>query len=203
MPMDLSRRTVRRCSVFPPRSPRQSEKPSGAEKEADDGDKVDHDHISHEIRREKSVAAISNRRHGCPCRERRPSCAAVRGKDTRPEMILRQKPHARGFRYRLHDRRLPARPVFHRAVGFVHGCFLHRHPTDRYARLRWRPGQISGRSSFTPTGCAIRGTAARFLTPAGELRPSGNANMVARSGSPRSMAVRSRPGWGDGHQPCL
>ena len=36
--------------------------------------------------------------------------AGIRGKDTRPEMILRRGLHARGFRYRLHDRRLPGSP---------------------------------------------------------------------------------------------
>lgn len=57
--------------------------------------------------------------------------AGIRGKDTRPEMILRRGLHARGFRFRLHDRRLPGTPdlVFpgRRAVIFVHGCFWHGH----------------------------------------------------------------------------
>ncbi len=57
--------------------------------------------------------------------------AGIRGKDTRPEMTLRRGLHARGFRYRLHDRRLPGSPdlVFpgRRAVIFVHGCFWHGH----------------------------------------------------------------------------
>ncbi len=63
--------------------------------------------------------------------------AGIRNKDTRPELSLRKALHARGFRYRLHDRRLAGRPdlVFpkHRAVCFVHGCFWHRHPGCRYA----------------------------------------------------------------------
>ena len=57
--------------------------------------------------------------------------AGIRGKDTRPEMIIRRGLHARGFRYRLHDRRLPGSPdlVFpgRRAVIFIHGCFWHGH----------------------------------------------------------------------------
>lgn len=57
--------------------------------------------------------------------------AGLWGKDTRPEMILRRGLHARGFRYRLHDRRLPGSPdlVFpgRRAVIFIHGCFWHGH----------------------------------------------------------------------------
>lgn len=57
--------------------------------------------------------------------------AGIRGKDTKPEMILRRGLHARGFRYRLHDKRLPGAPdlVFpaRHAVIFVNGCFWHGH----------------------------------------------------------------------------
>lgn len=57
--------------------------------------------------------------------------AAIRGTDTKPELIIRRKLFARGFRYRLHDRKLPGRPDLvlpkHRAVIFVNGCFWHGH----------------------------------------------------------------------------
>lgn len=56
--------------------------------------------------------------------------AAIRGRDTKPEMLIRRALHAAGFRYRLHGA-LPGRPdlVFpgRRAVIFVHGCFWHGH----------------------------------------------------------------------------
>jgi DNA mismatch endonuclease (patch repair protein) len=62
--------------------------------------------------------------------------AGIRGKDTQPELRLRRAMHARGFRYRLHDRRLPGSPdlVFqkYRAAVFVHGCFWHRHEGCRF-----------------------------------------------------------------------
>lgn len=55
----------------------------------------------------------------------------IRGKDTKPEMLVRRGLHSRGMRYRLHDARLPGRPdlVFPQfnAVVFVHGCFWHVH----------------------------------------------------------------------------
>jgi DNA mismatch endonuclease, patch repair protein len=58
--------------------------------------------------------------------------ASIRGKDTRPEMLVRRYLHAAGLRFRLHDRLLPGRPdlVFkrHRVAVFVNGCFWHRHP---------------------------------------------------------------------------
>lgn len=57
--------------------------------------------------------------------------SGIKGKNTKPEMILRQGLHRLGFRYRLHDRRLPGKPdmVFprYRAVIFTHGCFWHGH----------------------------------------------------------------------------
>ena len=65
--------------------------------------------------------------------------AGIRGKNTRPEIALRLALHARGLRYRLHDRKLPGTPdlVFRRfgAVCFVHGCFWHRHAGCHYATI--------------------------------------------------------------------
>lgn len=63
--------------------------------------------------------------------ERSARMARVRSKDTKPEWTVRRIVHRLGFRYRLHDGRLPGRPdmVFpsRRKVIFVHGCFWHRH----------------------------------------------------------------------------
>nr|WP_275255837.1 very short patch repair endonuclease [Achromobacter ruhlandii] len=57
--------------------------------------------------------------------------ARIRGRDTKPELSIRKALHARGFRYRLHDKRLPGKPdlVFpsRRKIVFVHGCFWHMH----------------------------------------------------------------------------
>lgn len=63
--------------------------------------------------------------------QRQLNMSRIKGKNTKPEMIVRQGLHARGLRYRLHDRKLPGSPdlVFprHGAVVFVHGCFWHAH----------------------------------------------------------------------------
>ena len=57
--------------------------------------------------------------------------AAIRSKDTGPEMKLRRALHAIGLRYSLHRRDLPGTPDLvlrkYRAVVFVHGCFWHGH----------------------------------------------------------------------------
>lgn len=55
----------------------------------------------------------------------------IRGKDTKPELVVRRLVHALGYRYRLHGLKLPGRPdlVFpaRKKVILVHGCFWHRH----------------------------------------------------------------------------
>ena len=57
--------------------------------------------------------------------------AGIRGKNTKPELFVRKALHARGFRYRLHDRTLPGKPDMsfpkYRAVILVNGCFWHGH----------------------------------------------------------------------------
>jgi DNA mismatch endonuclease (patch repair protein) len=82
--------------------------------------------------------------------ERSERMGRVRSKNTKPELVVRRLVHSLGFRYRLHNTKLPGKPdlVFagRRKVIFVHGCFWHRHgpscPLTRLPRSRlgfWRP----------------------------------------------------------------
>lgn len=61
----------------------------------------------------------------------------IRGRDTRPEILVRRGLHARGFRFRLQDRRLPGRPDVvlpkYGVAIMVNGCFWHGHKGCRYA----------------------------------------------------------------------
>ena len=63
--------------------------------------------------------------------QRRRNMAAIKQKDTKPELCVRRLVHRQGYRYRLHVKGLPGRPdlVFQRRqkVLFVHGCFWHMH----------------------------------------------------------------------------
>jgi len=63
--------------------------------------------------------------------QRHNNMAAIRGKNTKPEMIVRRGLWKRGFRYRLNDRRLPGHPDLvlrkYRTCIFVNGCFWHGH----------------------------------------------------------------------------
>ena len=63
--------------------------------------------------------------------QRHANMAAIRGKDTKPEMIVRRGLWKRGFRYRLNHKRLPGHPDLvlrkYRTCIFVNGCFWHGH----------------------------------------------------------------------------
>ncbi|PRC94397.1 very short patch repair endonuclease [Solimicrobium silvestre] len=56
---------------------------------------------------------------------------AIKNKDTKPEIIIRQALHARGLRFRLHVKTLPGTPDIvlpkFKTVVFVNGCFWHGH----------------------------------------------------------------------------
>lgn len=82
--------------------------------------------------------------------------SGIRGKDTKPEIMLRKALHKAGIRYRLHRAELPGRPDLvlprYRAAIFVHGCFWHMHDCHLF---KW-PGT---RTEFWQD--KIRGNAAR------------------------------------------
>jgi DNA mismatch endonuclease, patch repair protein len=65
--------------------------------------------------------------------------AAVRSKDTQPEMLVRRLLHSMGYRYRLHRSDLPGKPDIvlpgRRKVIFVHGCFWHQHEGCKSSHL--------------------------------------------------------------------
>ena len=60
----------------------------------------------------------------------------IRSKNTLPEIIVRKALFANGFRFRIHDKRLPGKPDIvlkkYNMVIFVHGCFWHGHSRCKY-----------------------------------------------------------------------
>lgn len=60
----------------------------------------------------------------------------IKGKDTKPEMVVRKFLFAHGYRYKLHDKKLPGKPDIvlpkYKTVIFVHGCFWHGHKGCKY-----------------------------------------------------------------------
>lgn len=75
----------------------------------------------------------------------------IRGKDTKPEILVRRFLFSKGFRYRLHDKRFPGKPDMvlpkYKTLIFVHGCFWHGHEGCKYAvipktRTEWWKNKI-------------------------------------------------------------
>ncbi len=72
--------------------------------------------------------------------EQRSRCmAAIKGKDTKPEKIVRKYLFSRGLRYRVNNRKLPGSPDIvlkkYKTVVFIDGCFWHGHEGCKYYRL--------------------------------------------------------------------
>lgn len=63
--------------------------------------------------------------------------SGIRGKNTGPELALRRALHARGFRFRLHSKKVYGKPDVvlpkYRSVVFINGCFWHRHEGCRFS----------------------------------------------------------------------
>ena len=77
--------------------------------------------------------------------------SGIRGKNTRPELLIRRSLHRLGYRYRLHRKDLPGKPDLvlprYRAVIFVNGCFWHGHDCHLFkwpsSRADWWRAKIT------------------------------------------------------------
>lgn len=99
--------------------------------------------------------------------------SGIRSKNTRPELMVRKALHSLGFRYRLHDSRLPGKPDLtfpkYQAVILVHGCFWHGHgcPLFKWPSSRkefWRKKITRNQEKDSETLTALRKGGWRVLT---------------------------------------
>jgi len=99
--------------------------------------------------------------------------AGIRGKDTKPELAIRKGLFARGFRYRLHDSRLPGKPDLvlprYHAVLFVNGCFWHGHDCPLFKKPAtntefWHRKIEKNRENDKKNSMALSGSGWRVLT---------------------------------------
>jgi len=69
--------------------------------------------------------------------------SGIRGRNTKPEILIRSLLHRQGFRFRLYARNLPGKPDIvlsrYHAVIFVHGCFWHGHDCPLFKWPKTRP----------------------------------------------------------------
>jgi DNA mismatch endonuclease (patch repair protein) len=100
--------------------------------------------------------------------------AGIRGKNTKPEILLRRALTSLGYRYRLHRKDLPGAPDIampgRRIAIFAHGCFWHMHEGCRYAKLP------STRPEFW--SAKLQGNVARDARALAELRSMGWRTLV-------------------------
>src|SRR5881394_2418563 len=76
----------------------------------------------------------------------------IRSGNTKPELLVRKFLHAQGFRYKLHDKKLPGKPDIvlpkYKTIIFIHGCFWHGHKNCKYfvvpkTRTEWWLNKIN------------------------------------------------------------
>ena len=71
--------------------------------------------------------------------ERSLNMAAIKGKDTKPEMIVRKYLFSKGLRFRVHVKKLAGSPDIvlpkYKTIIFVNGCFWHGHDGCKYSHL--------------------------------------------------------------------
>ena len=106
--------------------------------------------------------------------EQRHRCMAkIKGRNTKPEVVLRKALFSLGLRYRLHQKRLPGTPdlVFprYRAVVFIHGCFWHGHNCKLFVvpatnRDFWVQKLGGNRSRDRRAVCALQALGWRVMT---------------------------------------
>jgi DNA mismatch endonuclease (patch repair protein) len=105
--------------------------------------------------------------------ERSERMGRVKGKDTKPELLVRRLVYGMGYRYRLHAGALPGKPdlVFgqRKCAIFVHGCFWHRHRGCALGRLPksrldfWKPKLEGNRQRDLRNQRKLRRAGWRFL----------------------------------------
>jgi DNA mismatch endonuclease, patch repair protein len=85
-------------------------------------------------------------------KQRSYNMAQVKSTNTKPELLVRKFLHAQGFRYSLHNKKLPGKPDIvlpkYNTIIFVHGCFWHGHTNCKYftipkTRTKWWTDKIN------------------------------------------------------------
>ncbi len=98
----------------------------------------------------------------------------IKGKNTKPEMLVRKFLHANGYRYKLHDKTLSSKPDIvlpkYKTVIFVHGCFWHGHKNCKYyvvpkTRTDWWLNKINGNiTNDTKAASALKKEGWKIIT---------------------------------------
>lgn len=127
--------------------------------------------------------------------------SGIRGRDTKPERLIRSELHRRGFRFRLQSPKIPGRPDLilpkHRAAVFVHGCFWHGHDCHlfRWPNTRrdfWKAKINRNRERDAEVKRAVLASGWRHLTIWECAFRRGGADAVARTADEAARWIYSR-----------
>jgi DNA mismatch endonuclease, patch repair protein len=131
--------------------------------------------------------------------------AGIRGKNTKPELLIRHGLHRLGYRFRLHDKRLPGHPDLvlrkHNAVIFVHGCFWHGHGCDlfKWPQTReafWRTKILRNSEVDANSIIAVRGLGWRVAVV-------WECSLRGKNKMPIPTVIERIDNWLSGNQPKL
>lgn len=79
----------------------------------------------------------------------------IKAKNTKPEMLIRKFLHAQGYRYKLHDKKLPGKPDIvlpkYKTVVNVHGCYFHRHKNCKLCSTPAKTSKTNWSEKFAGT----------------------------------------------------
>ncbi|WP_326491278.1 very short patch repair endonuclease [Rhodovulum sulfidophilum] len=131
--------------------------------------------------------------------------AAIRGCNTKPEMVLRQGLHARGFRYRLHSRKLAGTPDIvlpkYRALIFVNGCFWHGHDCPLFRWPATRPE--FWHSKITANMARDRRNIRALEEDSWRVATVWECSLKGKRKLPSSEVLDCLSDWIEGHDRCL
>ena len=127
--------------------------------------------------------------------------SGIRGRDTKPEKLIRSELHRRGFRFRLHSQKILGRPDLvlprYRAAVFVHGCFWHGHDCPLYRlpstrRAFWEAKINRNRERDFEVKRVVLAAGWRHLTVWECAFRGGGERAIARTANEAARWIRSR-----------
>lgn len=132
--------------------------------------------------------------------------SGIRGRNTKPERLIRSELHRLGLRFRLHSKKIPGRPDLvlpkYRAAVFVHGCFWHGHDCPLFRvpgtrRAFWEAKINRNRERDAEVKRAVHAAGWRHLAVWECAFRGGGEDAPARTARKAAAWIRSTRGSGD------
>lgn len=131
--------------------------------------------------------------------------SGIRGKNTRPELLIRHSLHRLGYRYRLHRKDLPGKPDLvlprYRAVIFVNGCFWHGHDCHLF---KWPSSRADWwRAKITKTRETDAASRQALAVMGWRILDVWECALKGRTRQPLEQVIAGIDAWLSGEEPAL